>query len=136
MYDHILVPVDFDHAEMTKQAHQVAQRLMAEGGKVTVLHVRSDIPGFVATEIPGEVIRVNEGRVADHLEKATKGFGDAAMGALVHGNPGRAILDYADANDVDCIIVASHKPGLQDYFLGSTAARVVRHAQCCVHVMR
>jgi universal stress protein F len=25
---------------------------------------------------------------------------------------------------------------LQDYFLGSTAGRVVRHAQCSVHVIR
>jgi len=37
---------------------------------------------------------------------------------------------------VDLIIVGSHKPGLQDYLLGSTAARVVRHAMCSVLVGR
>ena len=46
------------------------------------------------------------------------------------------ILEWAESNKVDCIIINSHKPGLQDYFLGSTAARVVRHAQCSVHVIR
>jgi universal stress protein F len=33
-------------------------------------------------------------------------------------------------------VIASHRPGIQDYFLGSTASRVVRHANCTVHVMR
>ena len=36
----------------------------------------------------------------------------------------------------DLIIIASHKPGFQDYFLGSTAAKVVRHAPCSVLVVR
>ena len=38
--------------------------------------------------------------------------------------------------DTDCVVIASHRPGLQDYLLGSTAARVVRHAACSVHVLR
>ena len=41
-----------------------------------------------------------------------------------------------NAQGVDLIIVASHRPGLQDYFLGSTAAKVVRHAKCSVLVIR
>ncbi|MBT8411941.1 MAG: universal stress protein, partial [Octadecabacter sp.] len=44
--------------------------------------------------------------------------------------------DFATDNSIDCIIMASHQPGLEDYFLGSTAARVVRHAKCSVHVIR
>ncbi len=35
-----------------------------------------------------------------------------------------------------CIIVASHKPNVGDYLLGTTAARVVRHAACSVFVVR
>ncbi|WP_170501927.1 universal stress protein, partial [Ruegeria atlantica] len=37
---------------------------------------------------------------------------------------------------IDCIVLASHKPGMKDFFLGSTAALVVRHARCSVHVLR
>ena len=55
---------------------------------------------------------------------------------VVEGHAGRSIVDYAEKNGVDLIVIASHRPGLQDFFLGSTAARVVRHAQCCVHVLR
>jgi nucleotide-binding universal stress UspA family protein len=55
---------------------------------------------------------------------------------MVSGHAGRGIVEYADANDVDCIIIASHRPGLQNLFLGSTANRVVHHAKCTVHVLR
>jgi len=33
-------------------------------------------------------------------------------------------------------MIASHKPGMSDYFIGSTAARVVRHAQVSVLIDR
>ena len=43
------------------------------------------------------------------------------------GHPYKTILEVAKEKSADLIIVASHQPGLQDYFLGSTAAKVVRH---------
>ena len=46
------------------------------------------------------------------------------------------VVDFAAEMKADCIVMGSHKPGLADYLLGSTAARVVRHAPCAVHVMR
>ncbi|MBL4758209.1 MAG: universal stress protein [Rhizobiales bacterium] len=52
------------------------------------------------------------------------------------GNASNAILDIAKEQNVDIILIGSHKPGLQDYLLGSTAARVVRHAECTVLVAR
>jgi nucleotide-binding universal stress UspA family protein len=55
---------------------------------------------------------------------------------LVEGHSGRTILDWADKHGVDCIIIASHRPGMQDLLLGSTATTVVRHARCAVHVIR
>ena len=55
---------------------------------------------------------------------------------VVDGHSARTILDYAEEHGVDCIVMASHRPDITDYFLGSTAARVVRHAACAVHVLR
>ena len=34
------------------------------------------------------------------------------------------------------IMIASHKPGMSDYFIGSTASRVVRHSPVSVLVSR
>ena len=52
------------------------------------------------------------------------------------GHPYKTILEVAQEKNADLIIVASHQPGFQDYFLGSTAAKVVRHATCSVLVVR
>jgi nucleotide-binding universal stress UspA family protein len=45
-------------------------------------------------------------------------------------------VKYASENGYDCIVIASHVPGFENIFLGSTADRVVRHAKCAVHVIR
>ncbi len=52
------------------------------------------------------------------------------------GHTSTTILDYAADLGADLIVLASHRPGIEDYFLGSTAARVVRHATCSVLVSR
>ena len=70
----------------------------------------------------------------DMAEKLAEFPGTNAV--LVEGHSARSIIDYSETNGVDCIVIGSHKPDLSDYFLGSTAARVVRHASCAVHVHR
>ena len=59
-----------------------------------------------------------------------------AGAVLVDGHSGRTILDYAEAKSSDLIVIASHRPGMADMLIGSTAAQVVRHATCAVHVLR
>ncbi len=49
---------------------------------------------------------------------------------------GEEILKAAAESDCDLIVVASHRPALKDYLLGPNAARVVRHANCSVLVVR
>lgn len=136
MYDHVLIPIDFDHKEMTKTATKVAKRLLNDGGKMTLLHVIASIPTFVAQEIPSEILANRRDSALDELKKVAANLGDGCQCMIREGNPSREILDCAEQDDADCIVIASHQPGLQDYFLGSTAARVVRHAACPVHVLR
>lgn len=135
MYKHILVTVGFDSEHDAEQSLRVAKKLADENTRTTVMHVKEAIPGYVVTYMPEDY------DVAVKTEFLTKLKGLASqinngVGVLVEGHSGRTIVDWAEANDVDCIIIDSHRPGLQDYLLGSTAARVVRHAQCAVHVIR
>ena len=52
------------------------------------------------------------------------------------GRPARAILDYADDNDVDQIVVGSHgRSGLGRALLGSVAETVTRRAKIPVAVI-
>ena len=55
---------------------------------------------------------------------------------LLNGHAGRTVTDYAEKIAADCIIVGSHRPGMKDFFLDSTAARIMRYAPCSVHVLR
>ncbi|WP_068117489.1 universal stress protein [Tropicimonas marinistellae] len=135
MYDNVLVPVSFEADRNAREAMDIAQAIRADGGKITLLHVMEHLPQYATEYLP-----------ADHLEKAREDISsglsalsdgvDNAEVVVVEGHSARTILDYADETGIDCIVIASHRPGMQDYFLGSTAARVVRHARCAVHVVR
>ena len=136
MYAHILVPVAFDHETDTLRALDAAGRLLADGGQVTLVHIVEAIPPYVAAQISQEVHQGVRAKSIEMLEKAATGSDLKVNCEVVSGHPARAILDFAQSSECDCIIIASHDPGLEDYFLGSTAARVVRHAHCSVLVLR
>jgi hypothetical protein len=75
-------------------------------------------------------------RRCDAFDKVTKAVCVTGIKPVVmSGHPGSTIVEYAAAHEIDCIIIASHRPGLQDDFPGSNAGRVVRHAKCAVPVI-
>ena len=135
MYSHILVPVAYDHDRDEGQPLDIAQRLCREGGKVTFLHVMEEIPGYVIKYMPDNF--GDEARESIHadLEQRAAGFPNSEA-RVIMGHAGRTIVEFAEEHEVNLIVIASHRPGIGDFFLGSTAARVVRHAQCSVHVIR
>ncbi|WP_447854825.1 universal stress protein, partial [Enterobacter ludwigii] len=55
---------------------------------------------------------------------------------VVSGSPKDQILRLAETIEADLIIIASHRPDISTYLLGSNAAAVVRHAKCPVLVVR
>lgn len=56
--------------------------------------------------------------------------------AVIAGEAAPAIIERAAALAADVIVVGAHAPGLPAGRLGSTTARVVRHAPCDVVVVR
>ena len=135
MYRNILVPVVFDNEHDITAPVKLAGILKTPDAKITFLHVIEHMPTYAMSYITQEL--QNELRVALHneLEKLAKRL-PGAEGHVVEGHSGRTILEYANEHRNDLIIIASHRPGLEDYFLGSTASHVVRHASCAVHVVR
>ena len=135
MYKNVLIPVVLDELHDSRASFLVAKALASEDAAFTVLHVVEDIPAYVSNQIPAETLAETRAKLERELNNFAKGLA-GSIPKLVHGHAGRTIVGYANDNNVDCIVVASHVPGLQDYFLGSTADRVVRHANCSVHVIR
>lgn len=135
MYKNILVAIDPAH-EHADEALKMALHLAEDAtAKITALTVIAPIPPMVAMEVTNEVMEQAAERTIAQLKRIVGSNSEVAT-VVRHGNPGPTIVEYARDHDIDCVVIASHKPGLSDYFLGSTAARVVRHAPCTVHVMR
>ena len=135
MYMNILVPVSFDPERDPAPAIEAARQLSDEGARITLLHVIEEIPAYAATMASFEYLEEAHKAVQQKLNAIAADIPNAE-GKVVDGHSGRTILEHASQNGTDCIVIASHRPGLQDYFLGSTAAHVVRHAHCAVHVIR
>ena len=135
MYRNILVPVAFDEEHDPAGALATAKYLVDEGGSITLLHVIDAVPAYVASQVPQTVRDEARKHIFEDLEAKAGGLDDAKI-EVVEGHAGTTIVDYAEENGIDLIVIRSHRPGLEDYFLGSTAARVVRHALCSVHVIR
>ena len=134
MYRKILIPMALDHG-IAASALAVARALLADGGEIIALHVYEMPEGSVRAYLDEDVVRSAFDAARERLTARVAGQ-DGVTPVLRKGHTARTIIDYAAETGVDCIVIGSHKPGLADYLLGSTAARVVRHAPCAVHVVR
>ena len=114
---------------------EIARALCASGGQITALHVYEVPQGSVSTYIGEEVVQQGYESARKLLKQKVAGM-DGVTPEMARGQAYRAIIDHAVAHAYDCIVIGSHKPGLSDYLIGSTAAKVVRHAPCAVHVHR
>ena len=135
MYSNILVPIAPEQERDSSEALELARLLIDGQGKITILSVLEKLPAYVETHFPEGQIEHNIEMVSQTLSAAVEN-GDDVKVAVVEGHSSQTILEWAETHANDCIVVSSHRPGFQDYFLGSTAGRVVRHAQCPVMVLR
>ena len=136
MFKTILVPIDMAHVVEGKANIDIAAQHASEGAKIILLNVVEEIPTWAAAELPTHLVDDSMNRAQAELKAIANTTGMSMEVVIRCGHSYRTILDVAKENRAELIIIASHRPGLQDYFLGSTAAKVVRHATCSVLVMR
>ncbi len=135
MYKHILIPVALDHETLIARKLDIARHLLADDGQITLLTVLENIPGFVSEFVDLKIDNHLTKKIEDKLRNAVGNDGKTAC-EVVQGKPGVEIARFAENKHADLIIVGSHHPSAQDYFLGSTASRVVRRSGCSVFVVR
>ena len=147
MYQHILIPTDGSDrsAHAIKHAIALAQ---TTGARVTGLYVsptatplvfKGMLPvGYMSPEAHEAAIA----RIAKHhlevVEKAAHRAGVACNCLTVRGDfPADAILQTADAQKCDLIVMASHGyRGITALLLGSETQKVLAHARIPVLVHR
>ncbi|WP_037317261.1 universal stress protein [Ruegeria halocynthiae] len=135
MYHNILVPISFDAERDISGPLKLAEILATPDAQVTLLHVVEHIPNYAISYMPPEYLTEARRAIQTELDDLAAKLPNA-KGVVVEGHSGRTILDWSLEHKPDLIILASHRPGMQDLLLGSTANHLVRHAACAVHVVR
>ncbi|TFE23444.1 universal stress protein [Cohnella luojiensis] len=75
-------------------------------------------------------------RVIAVEEKAAQA-GVKSVTRILHGEPGPAIVKYANENNVDLIVLGSRGlNGLQEFVLGSVSHKVAKRANCPVMIVK
>ena len=139
MFNKILVPIDFSSEGEPLPILQIARNFAANySSKLVLLHVLPSIPGYVEAHLPNDLHKKRIAEVKENLQAyaRTNELPDETEIAVSIGHPAQAILDCAGNHNIEAILIAAHDPGLADYLLGSTSARVVRHAHCSVFIIR
>ncbi|MBL1421699.1 MAG: universal stress protein [Alphaproteobacteria bacterium] len=140
MYKNILLPIDLDEnrdiPKTIETAIALSQLYNAQ------LYVMTVLPDF-GMSIVGSYFK-------DGFEKDTKKHAKDALRAYIDkhfadidikmvvatGTIYREIIAAGKKLDIDLIIMASGHEDIEDYLLGSNAARVVRHSKQSVMVVR
>lgn len=144
MYNTILVPVDISEIDLTRQVIPHVEAL-AKMNDATVyfMTVIPSVPYYTSlgiaysANVPSKEEFKNE--VLLQLSEVVKEFNipdDRVKKHISSGTPKDQILEFADDIQPDLIIIASHRPSVATYLLGSNASAVVRHAKCPVLVAR
>ncbi len=107
----------FDAARDVEQLISVASALVHSNGSVTLLHGVEHLPQYTRDLLPENHFDIAKAAGNDKLTPL-KGDKPETKTDIVKGHAGRGILDFAAAHESDCIVIASHRPGLQDYLLG------------------
>ena len=138
MYDDILIPTDGSEAaeRAVEQGLAVASRFEATVHAVFVVDLVENYPPSLAT---GPLVETLTSLGREHLE-GIAGRTPADLGvetAVVEGTPHEQILEYADGQGIDVIVMGTQgRRGLDRYLLGSVTERVTRTAGCSVLVAR
>ena len=145
MTDHVLVPVDA--SPLSEQAVEFALEEYADDATITVLHVIDFVEaGYGApmeASLPGywedwyETEKENAEELFANLQSMADDYDVTLATETVMGQPARSIVEFADSEPIDHVVMGSHgRSGVSRILLGSVAETVLRRAHCPVTIVR
>ena len=139
MYERILFPTDGGPASSEALDQVVALSTHFEA-TVHVLFVvdESTIATDVDTTSLVDQLEMSGDNAIQETTESLRAAGcETVVEAVVRGKPADRILEYADANDIDLIVMGTHgRTGLDRYLLGSVTESVVRNSTTPVLTLR
>ena len=139
-YRHILCAVDLSE-ENVAVASRAAELARSYQAKLSLLHVVEYIPIDLANELvlpqQQEIEQQLVAQATAHLRSLASKMGiEPLHEAVVQGSTKSEIIEYAQANQVDLIVLGRHGRHGISRLLGSVANAVLHHATCDVLAVR
>ncbi len=149
MTEKVLVPIDLaDQETGVKVIREGVMQAKARNAELTVMTVVPDILSgldfryAIRGETGGSEDFDLKAIVAEALERLNEIAAEHTPSGMKvktiarHGTAYEQILKTAEKIGATQIVMGAHRPSLSDYLIGPTTARVVRHANCSVNVLR
>lgn len=132
LFDRILVPTDGSEETQTV-LHQAVKLAATTGATIDALYVADARLTDVAPEEAKDAV---EAALENEGKQATGTIAEAAADHDVHVNrvisegvPHQAILQHAQEQEIDLIVMGTHgRTGIERQLMGSVAERIVRQA--------
>ena len=141
MYNRILLPLDGSAFAEQALPHAIAQAEQF-AALLILLRVVEPLPhvrGMSLADVDS-IKRQTSERAQEYLDRlvdSTREEGISVRAATVEGRPNVTILQFAEKNRVDLIVICSRgRSGLSRWLMGSVADRVVRGASVPVLLVR
>lgn len=143
-FDHILLPTDFS-AGSKKIAQQGIDLAKKFNSRLTFVHVLATddlVNVYGGGAIPtinylDDLQNIAEKQLDDFIKDLNIDSSVKTAGFIKKGTPSEAVCEFAQGNDVDLILVATHgRKGVPRFFLGSVTERIVRNSQVPVLTYR
>ncbi len=139
----VLCAVDISNsnrdAGVLEMAHKLAKLDDAQLDVITV------VPDFGMSVVGSFFEEHHHEKAVEEAQRLLNELVESVLGAEVNqsvrhivatGTAYEEILKAAVAADTGLIVIGAQKPDFKDYLLGPNAARVVRHSDCSVFVLR
>jgi nucleotide-binding universal stress UspA family protein len=141
MYKNILLPVDISEDDSWKRALEIAVEYAQAFG--SHLHVMTVVPDSGMAMVSQYFSKDAVNRIIEATNQSLHAFVEGNIPKNIRvqhivttGNVYESIIDTAKKINADLIVMSAHRPELKDYLLGPNAARVVRHSDRSVLVVR
>ena len=141
MYKRILIPLDGSALAEQALPHAIAQARHFEA-ELVLLRVLAPLPSSPLLEevARGRAQALLNASACEYLERVVarvQEHGIRVRVATAQGSPPVAITEFAEANEVDLIVMSTRgQSGLTRWLMGSVADRVVRGATVPVLLVR
>lgn len=139
MFRKILLAVDVNALEGAERLAEAARLLCAPGGGE--IHLINVVPSYGMAIVgaafdPAHNQQLLEAARAELERWAATALPEGTALHVVQGSVYDSVLRLAREIGADAIVVGAHRPELRDYLIGPNAARIVRHADQSVFVIR